>query len=51
MKKFIFSLKLPEEIPRVGSDLLTQNYVRIKTLQESGIVGEDNGWWFGVVRS
>jgi hypothetical protein len=54
MKKFIFSLKLPEEIPQVGRagvDLLTQNYVRIKTLQESGIVSEDNGWWGGVVRN
>jgi hypothetical protein len=46
MKKFIFSLKLPQEIPQVGSagvDLLTQNYVRIKRLKESGIVGEDYG--------
>jgi hypothetical protein len=33
MKKFIFSLKLPEEIPQVGSagvDLLTQNKTLLK---------------------
>jgi hypothetical protein len=45
MKKFVFSLKLPEEIPQVSSagvDLFTQTYACIKTLQESGIVGEDN---------
>jgi len=46
MKKFIFSLKFPEGMPQVGSagvDLFTQNNARIKTLQESGFVGEDNG--------
>jgi hypothetical protein len=45
MKKFIYSLKLPEDIPQVGSagvDLFTQTHACIKTLQESGIVGEDN---------
>ena len=45
MKKFIFSLKFPEEMPQVssaGADLFTQNNVHIKTLQESRFVGEDN---------
>jgi hypothetical protein len=45
VKKFILSLNLPEEIPQVGRagvDLFTQIYARVKTLQESGILGEGN---------